>query len=130
MQVILQVEQDLNDFNNLIRPFENLTNPLPDFYLNNIKGAMFVCNAASEFLYTVYYWSAEGTGKITPITFNWAAPYDQGIGTTNFKVGDTISILNFAYDTVENEMFVLIKVEKNLEENFVVKNDNIAGTNN
>ena len=29
--------------------------------------------------------------------------------------GDTISILNFAYDTVENEMFVLVKVERSLD---------------
>lgn len=116
-----------NDFNNLIRPFENLTNPLmPDFYLNNVKGAMFVCNAASDFVFnTVYTW-VDGV-KTTPITFNWAAPYDEGIGTVNFEVGDTISILNFAYDTVENEMFILIKVEKNPAETFVLKNDTITG---
>ncbi|MCB5277712.1 MAG: hypothetical protein LHW62_08465, partial [Candidatus Cloacimonetes bacterium] len=101
----------VNDFNNLIRPFENLTEALPDFYINNIKGAMFVCNAASDFVFnTVYTW-VDGV-KTTPITFNWAAPYDEGLGTVNFEVGDTISILNFAYDTVENKMFILVKVEK------------------
>ena len=92
-----------------------MTNPLsPDFYLNNVKGAMFVCSSSSDFVFnTVYFWSTEeGTGKETPITFNWAAPYDEGLGTVNFEVGDTISILNFAYDTVENEMFILVKVEK------------------
>ena len=104
----------VNDFNNLIRPFENLTEALPDFYINNIKGAMFVCNAESDFVFnTVYTW-VDGV-KTTPITFNWAAPYDEGIGTINFKVGDTISIYNFAYDTVENEMFVLVKVERSLD---------------
>ena len=59
----------VNDFNNLIRPFENLTEALPDFYINNIKGAMFVCNAESDFVFnTVYTW-VDGV-KTTPITFN------------------------------------------------------------
>ena len=118
-----------NDFDNLIVDFEDLKDG-PAFKETKLQGSYFVCSADSAFYFNpIYYWSeAEGTGKTSAITYTWAAPYDlNGLTEINMKAGDIISILDFSYNAGSNTISTLIKVEKNLEENFVVKNETITG---
>ncbi|HKL95055.1 MAG TPA: hypothetical protein VJ845_01355, partial [Haploplasma sp.] len=119
-----------NDFDNLIVDFEDLKDG-PAFKETKLQGSYFVCSAESSFWFnTIYHWSvAEGTGKTSTITYTWSAPYDLS-GLTdpiNMKPGDIISILDFSYDANSNTISTLIKVEKNPEEKFVLKNDDISG---
>ena len=118
-----------NDFDNLIVGFEDLREGT-EFNETKLQGSYFVCSADSSFYFnTPYHWSAaEGTGKTSAITYTWAAPYDlNGLTEINMKAGDIISILDFSYNAVSNTISTLIKVEKNPEETFVVKNETITG---
>ena len=119
-----------NDFDNLIVGFEDLREGY-EFNENKLQGSYFVCSADSSFYFnTTYHWSAaEGTGKTSAITYTWAAPYDlNGLTEINMKAGDIISILEFSYNSISNTISTLIKVEKNPEETFVLKNDTITGS--
>lgn len=118
-----------NDFDNLIVGFEDLRKGT-EFNETKLQGSYFVCSANSSFYFnTTYHWSAaEGTGKTSAITYTWAAPYSlNGLTEINMKEGDIISILDFSYDAGSNTISTLIKVEKNPEETFVLKNDTITG---
>jgi len=118
-----------NDFDNLIVGFEDLREGT-EFNETKLQGSYFVCSADSSFYFNPYYhWSpAAGGGITSAITYTWAAPYDlNGLTEINMKAGDIISILDFSYNSVSNTISTLIKVEKNPEETFVLKNETITG---
>ncbi len=104
------------------------------FVTSKLKGAMFVCETAGAFDFSNQYtWSEEvgaGSTRVDTIIYNFLPPYqdDSLLPSTNFKIKDVITIVNFQFGGLSPRTITLtMQVEKNPAETFVLKNETITG---
>ena len=89
------------------------------FVVSKLKGAMFVCETDGAFTFSSQYtWSEEVGSRVDTIIYNFLPPYqdDSLLPSTNFKIKDVITIVNFQLGGISPRTITLtMQVEKTIE---------------